>query len=252
MEELNLEEFESQFEEAWEETDPEPDAEPESKDDGDEQQGHDSLEGVETEDDVDPEFPEEKQNKAFQQMRKDLQDAQNKLSETSKYEKLIQTIAEKNGTTPEQIIKDYEAKQLENAAKEQNLPVEYLQKQKKLEQEISNLKNQTVQEQLKGQITELKEKYGVEDQEKVREVMKFMDDNKIPLTVSLADGYFLMNKDTIIAEQIKADRQKQLQEEKEKRNKSTNKHDSSSSNKRSDVLTEDEFYQILKDTGTQI
>jgi len=203
------------------------------------------------EDDPDPvEFPEEKQNKAFQEMRQKLQEAERKAQETSKYASLIQKIAEQNGTSPEKIVEEYERRELERQAESQNIPVEYLQKQQELENQIKSLKNETFGENIRKQAEALKSEHGISDEE-VSEIARFMDDKGFPPSFSLSDGYFLMNKDKIIENQVKEQQQKRLLEKQEKRRSAALPQGDASVSQTNDPsrLSNEEYEAIKKELG---
>ena len=60
----------------------------------------------------------------------------------NEYAKVIKEIAEANGITPQELIKNYREKQAEKEADKAGIPVEVYKKLNSLEQEITTLKTQ--------------------------------------------------------------------------------------------------------------
>lgn len=259
--EESLENFEKEYDEGSQEEGTE--TETEIEDDGQvDEESIEQGEEVEAESDIDeqkedpdddediPHFPEEKQNRAFKEMREKLKEYERQLEQERQLADLVRRIAERNGTTPERIKEEFERRELERQAEEQNVPVEYLKKQIELENKIKQLESETFSKSIQQQAKELKEKYDLTDEE-VYEVARYLDEHGFPTTVSLEDGYFLLNKDRIIEERVKKEQQRRLQEKQEKRRSAALPHGqaSVSQTSSSDFLTDEEYEAIKKQLG---
>lgn len=258
--EESLENFEKEYDEGTQEEETETETEIENDEQVDEEsieQGEeveaepDTDEQQDDDDDEDiPQFPEEKQNRAFKEMREKVKEYERQLAQERQLADLIRRIAERNGTTPEKIKEEFERRELERQAEEQNVPVEYLKKQIELENKLKQLESETFSKTIQQQAEELKEKYDLTDEE-VYKVARYLDEHGFPTTVSLEDGYFLMNKDRIIEEQVKKEQQKRLQEKQEKRRSAALPHGqaSVSQTSSSNSLTDEEYESIKKQLG---
>lgn len=254
--EESLENFEKEYDEGTQEEE----TETEIEDDGQvDEESIEQGEEVEAEPDTDeqqeddediPQFPEEKQNRAFKEMREKVKEYERQLAQERQLADLIRRIAERNGTTPEKLKEEFERRELERQAEEQNVPVEYLKKQIELENKLKQLESETFSKTIQQQAEELKEKYDLTDED-VHEVARYLDEHGFPTTVSLEDGYFLMNKDRIIEEQVKKEQQKRLQEKQEKRRSAALPHGqaSVSQTSSSNSLTDEEYESIKKQLG---
>ena len=65
-----------------------------------------------------------KTNEAFKQMRQEVEGYKAKMKEYESYAQVIKEIAEANGSTPEEVIKNYNDRKAEKEAEKQGIPVE--------------------------------------------------------------------------------------------------------------------------------
>lgn len=104
-----------------------------------------------------------KANQAFKQMRENVQRYKQEAEANNEYAKVIKEIAEANGITPQELIKNYREKQAEKEADKAGIPVEVYKKLNSLEQEVTTLKTQPLIDNFNKQIDTLIQKYSLKD-----------------------------------------------------------------------------------------
>ena len=165
---------------------------------------------------------EEKRNRAFAELRR-------RAEANEKYAKVIEEIALQAGTTPEELLKRFEQRKLEQEAKAQNVPVEYLQKQKQLEEEIRTLKEQTAAEKFQMQIDKVINTYKANEEE-IRATFEYMvslgiDPRENP-NVDFERMYKAANLDRILEREKTQAKQSLLSKKKERQEKAAIPHES--------------------------
>lgn len=119
----------------------------------------DLEEEVEEEEELNPNAPDEqKRNQAFAQLRRERDEAK-------KFQSFMETLAEQNGITVEQMMANYENAKLQKEADEKGVPVDLLHRMKALEEENAAIKNQTFAERFNSDVEKTIEKYGATEDE---------------------------------------------------------------------------------------
>lgn len=215
-EEFDLDSFEKEFEEKWEEPEEEVEEEtPEQEEEEEEETPEEEEESEPEQQEEEPQFQNEKQNRAFADMRRQLEEAK-------KYQGFLNQIAEQNGMTPDDIMKQYEERQIENQAKETGVPVEFMKRLNSLEQENEISKQREFETRFNTEVSQVVEKHGLK-QEDVDKVIDYMAENRLDprvTPVKFEDAYFLANKDTILAKEREQANQEYLSNKKKRQNTS--------------------------------
>ena len=225
----------AEFEKEWNEQEQQEEEETTSTDDEQEQQEE------ETTSTDDEQQQDHKTNEAFKRMREELE-------EKSKYAKVIEEIAKQYGVSPEKIIERFEQQKLEQQAKEQNVPVDVLQRMNKIEQENQQLREEMHSKEFNAEVEAAKEKYELSEQE-IKETIDFMGKKNFPVGFSFEDAYKLQNHDKIVEQEKEKAQQEYLENKKKRQEKSDQVDTKGQSPKTSsnEVLTDDEYKSILKD-----
>jgi hypothetical protein len=251
---FDLEAFEQEFNENWKEED-EPQTEETTDEDG-ESEVTDSTDTDENSDEVDEQSTEDQtdelevedkkkvlqtpeQNEAFKKMRLQLEEAKKKAS-------LVDKIAEQNGISSEEVLKQYEESLIKKQAEEQKIPVDVLKRLNNQENEISQMKYQSFATSFNSQVEKVKSDNNLTDDE-IFAVMDYMKDNQLnPQTIKFEDAYFLANKETFVQKQIEKTRQQELSDKKKRQQSSAIPNDGSASPTDS---VGDEVLAFLKEEG---
>lgn len=160
-------------------------------------------------------------NEELETYKRQLEDVKRQLDETKRTADVFDEIAKQNGVSREELLKQYEAKKLEEDAKAQNVPVEYLQKQRDMERELKELRESQMRKDFNSSVSNLKSKYNLSDDE-VRSTLDYAFTNGIDAfnpNINLEAVYKAANFDKILEKQVKETRQKELAN-KQKRMKS--------------------------------
>lgn len=245
-EEFDLDSFEQEFEEKWEEPEQEEetveeDSEPEEVEDD-----------VKTEDDPSepeqeeeqPNFQNDKQNRAFADMRRQLQESQ-------KYADFIHKIAEESGMKPEEILEQYENKQLERQSQEKGVPVDVLKRLNSLESENQRIREESLAKEFNSQVDQVTQKYGLKDKD-LDNVFQYMAENNLDprkTNVKFEDAYFLANRDTILAQEREKANQEYLANKKKRQNTSAVPSGTSDSPNTEAADIEADVLAYLKENG---
>ena len=204
IEDFDLEKFDADWEARMEaeeneetETESEKDVETEEVEEVSEE---DVEETAETEEVETPNLSdEEKRNAAFAQLRRERDEA-------AKYAEFIKKIAEENGTTPEELQKNYEEARLQREAEEKGVPVEIMQRLQQQENELNTLKNQTFSERFNNQVTQTAEKYKA-SKEDIEATFKYAAENGLIETLQSGTLQFeavhkIAHMDSLIEKQV--------------------------------------------------
>lgn len=101
---------------------------------------------------------EAERNRAFAQLRRERDEAK-RLADW------ISQVAEQNGTSPEEMMKNYQQASLQKEAETKGVPVDLLQRMKTLEEENAAIKNQTFAERFNADVSNTISKYGATESE---------------------------------------------------------------------------------------
>lgn len=233
---------ENQEEETEEELETETETSEETETETETSEGEEEEEETETESKTEQkQTPEE--NNHFKQMRLQLEEAQKKA-------RVIDEVAKMNGITPEQVIQEFERKQLEEQAKQQNVPVEVMQKLQTLEQENKTVKQSLFADRFNREVEETKAKYNLTDEE-VQATVEFMDKHKFPLDFPFETAYIAANHEKLVEEAKNKAIQEQLEEKKKRQNSSAVPHTDTggSQNNNPHELSDEEYESIKKELG---
>lgn len=238
------------FEKEWDEpeTDPKDDVDLEADTDIEDEKEPD----IKDEADVDPE-PEkvedkpnlqtEEQNKAFAEMRRQLESEK-------RYADVIRKIAEKNGTDPDKLLEQYQDQELESQAEEQKTPVDVLKRLQALENENAQMREQSTAEKFNSQVEKTKAEYSLGDND-IKEVFKYYQENNLTASTPFDQVYRLANFDTLMEKKVKEARQSELSEKK-KRQETTAIPNTDSASPQTGDLTDDAWAEQMKSMGLSI
>lgn len=159
------------------------------------------------------ETDEQKRNAAFAQIRRERDEAK-KLAD------FLQRIADENGTSVDDMMKNYEQARLQEQAEQQNVPVEVLQRLQQLENENKEIKNQSFTQRFNNEVTQTMEKYKA-DIKDIEATMAYAAQNG--LVESLQTGavsfdavHRMAHLDTIIEKQVQNALQENLTQKKKR------------------------------------
>lgn len=159
----------------------------------------------------------EKRNRAFADMRRQLE-------ETKKYEAFMKQLAEQSGTSPEELMKRYEERKIEAEAKEKGVPVDVYKRLTELEQRDVQREQEVFSEKFNNEVNSVIEKESLSESD-VENVFKYMAEEGFlsadgkPL-IGFDKAYKLANLDTIVEKSKKEAVQDNL-EKKRKRQQSS-------------------------------
>lgn len=196
----------------------------------------------------DDQFSNDKQNRAFADMRREKEDLQRQIADMKKYSDVITDIANKSGVSTDELLQRYEQQKLEKEAQQQNVPVEFLQKQREMEQELSKVKEERFEERFNAQVHSVVEKYNLSNED-VQGTFKYAFQNGLDLknpSLNFEAIYKAANFDKLMEQQLKADRQKQLEDKQKRMSKSSVTHGGSAA---PDASLDDEVNAFLKEQG---
>jgi hypothetical protein len=204
----------------------------------------DSTEEDEIEEDV---TEEDETNPELDTLKTENTDLQKQLQELDKYSSIFDEIAKQNGVSKDELLQQYERSKLEKEAQAQNVPVEYLEKQRQMEQELTQLKEGQQREAFNNQVNEVVDKYNLSDSD-VRDTMKFAYANGIDVLgskVNFEALYKAANFDTLLEKQVKESRQQELANKQKRMKQSSVTHGGSSNDAGPSV--DDEVAEFLKE-----
>jgi hypothetical protein len=230
----------AEFEEEWDDEESAEDVSEETEETEEVEEVSESEEQEEPE--VNPNDEDaDKRNRAFADLRRENE-------ANRKYANFIQRLAEEGGVSPDDLLARYEERNLQAEAQRQQVPVELLKRQNATESELTQLKEQMRAERIDAQINSVTEKYGADD-DSIRETFKYMVetgiDPRIADNVDFEKFYRAANLDTIIQNEVKTARQRDL-EDKKKRQESASIGNGKSVSPSSGDLSDDDFESIMK------
>lgn len=253
-EDIDVDEEIRQFEEEWEEPDEEDTPEVEEEETPEVEEGSEPESEPEAgEEEEEPEgeetpaqFDTQKQNQAFRDMRQQLE-------QERKYADVVRRIAKQQGVSEDQIIQNFEQKQMEREAKEQNVPVEMLERVKRLEKDKEQLETQTFQKDFNNNVEKTKEEFGLGDEDIKKVFSAYKENGWNPKEVSFDQAYKLSNFDTILEKRVEAEKQKQLEAKRKRKNGATIPDGKGGSPKtNTGNLSDEEHDDILKEMGLEL
>jgi hypothetical protein len=237
---LDIDSMLAEFEEEWDDEESAEDVSEETEETEEVEEVSESEEQEEPE--VNPNDEDaDKRNRAFADLRRENE-------ANRKYANFIQRLAEEGGVSPDDLLARYEERNLQAEAQRQQVPVELLKRQNATESELTQLKEQMRAERIDAQINSVTEKYGADD-DSIRETFKYMVetgiDPRIADNVDFEKFYRAANLDTIIQNEVKTARQRDL-EDKKKRQESASIGNGKSVSPSSGDLSDDDFESIMK------
>jgi len=155
----------------------------------------------------------EKRNSAFAQLRRERDEAAQLAS-------FLQKIADDNGISVEEMMKNYEESQIQEQAETQGIPVDALKRIQATERELESLKSKSFSERFNNEVTSTMEKYNA-SQEDVEAVFAYAAQNGLVQTIqsgamNFETAYKLANMDTML-EKAKSDALQESLSQKKKR-----------------------------------
>ena len=140
-----------------------------------------------------------KSDAAFKRMRQEAEAYKAQAEQNASYASVIKEIAQANGITPEELIKNYNDKKAAQEAEKQGIPVEVYNKLQALEQEVQVLRNKPIEEKFNTQINDLVKKYNL-DEVAVGEFYKQAHENGFDLlkVKDIEKVYSFLNVDKVI------------------------------------------------------
>lgn len=156
---------------------------------------------------------EAKRNSAFAQLRRERDEAAQKAS-------FLQKIADDNGISVEEMIKNYEESQIQEQAETQGIPVDVLKRLQATERELENVKSQSFSERFNNEVKSTMEKYNASTED-VEAVFAYAAQNGLVQTIqsgamNFETAYKLANMDTML-EKAKSDALQESLSQKKKR-----------------------------------
>lgn len=193
------------------------------------------------------------ENKAFAELRKQKEALE---LQAQQERAVLEQIASQYNMTPEQFKEAYAEQQLKKRAEDKGVPVDVLKRLETLEQENQAIKFQSVRDRYMTEITSVKDKYGITDEE-AASVFRFIGENgfvdresQVP-TISFEQAYKLSNFDTLMERKVKEENQKRLADKKARQQKSALPHSNASTvtNFDAEEITDDFVMKRLKEKG---
>lgn len=176
------------------------------------EQDEEDLEEEEEEEENTSTSKDSKQNRAFAELRR-------KAQENEQAAQFLMKLAEQANVTPEEIIRRFEQKALEQQAQQQGVPVEVMQRIQALEQENVQVKSTLVGEKLDSQIKSVREKYKASDDEikaTFQEMFENGVDPRLNPNVNFEKFYRAANFEKILESKVKEAKQSSLEKKKKR------------------------------------
>lgn len=178
------------------------------------------------------ETEEQKRNRAFAELRR-------RAEANEKYASVIQKIAEQAGTTPEEVVRRYEERMLEEQARQENVPVDVLKRLQALEQENAMIKEQTAAQRLTEQIEKIQKTFNASEDD-IRNTFAYMMESGVDPrnnpNVNFEAFYKAANFDKLLEQKQKEAEQSLLSKKKERQQKAVaSTHDGSAAQSEDDL-----------------
>jgi hypothetical protein len=189
----------------------------------------------------------EKRNRAFADLRR-------QADENRKYAEIFSKIAEQAGATPDELIRQWEERNLQQQAEQQNVPVEFYKDSQETKARLGQLEEQLRAERMELKIESVKNKYGADDNS-IRDAFTYMlqsgVDPRVQDNVDFEKFYRAANLDSIIQKEVENARQKDLENKKQRQQAAIGNGTSVSPSSGGD-MSDEEFDAILKQMDIRI
>jgi hypothetical protein len=171
---------------------------------------------------------------------------QKQLDESQKVATLFDQIATENGISRDELLKQFEQKQIEDEAKRQNVPVEFLQKQRDQENELKTLREEVQRDKFNSNVARVVQKFGLK-QDEIKETLDYAYQSGLdPFKMDFEAVYKAANFDKLLEKQMKEARQKELSNKQKRMSKATVTHGGSATPSSS---IDDDVTAFLKEQG---
>jgi hypothetical protein len=242
-----LEEFENEWTDEEVSEDDHVDVQADTEDDQDVEVSQDQPEETPQPEPNPNDSDAEKRNRAFADLRR-------QADENRKYAEFMAKIAQDAGVSPEELLAQYEQRQLAQEAERQQVPLEYFKESRETASRLTMLEEQLRTERLDRQIQSVSSKYGAND-DSIRDTFTYMlqagVDPRTTDNVDFEKFYRAANLDSIIAKEVESARQKDLASKKERQQSAAIGNGTSVSPSSGD-LSDEEVDAILKSMDIRI
>lgn len=168
-------------------------------------------------------FPNERQNEAFARMRRENEEANQRISDMQRYYDTIAEIGASRGMSPEQVIQSYEQARLQQEAQETGVPVEYLQRMQAMESQLENVNSQfqeqeyqQIQNDTQNQLVALQQKYSLSNDDMHAFIDAAQQQGLDPRHAPVEAYYLMLNQENITKRAVEQARQADLEAEKQR------------------------------------
>jgi hypothetical protein len=241
-----MEEFENEWNDDEEEVEVDSVETTEDPTDADEETTETEVETQETQPNPNDQDAE-KRNRAFADLRR-------QADENRKYADIFAKIAEQAGATPDELIRQWEERNLQQQAEQQNVPVEFYKDSQETKARLGQLEEQLRAERMELKIESVKAKYGADDNS-IRDAFTYMlqsgVDPRVQDNVDFEKFYRAANLDSIIQKEVENARQKDLENKKQRQQAAIGNGTSVSPSSGGD-MSDEEFDAILKQMDIRI
>lgn len=263
--EIDLDKLEEEFEAGFQEEETADEETQEEDVETDEQTDLDSLEADEdseleettdeeqqedtTQEETETDEQDQKPNIELENYQRQVQELQRQLDESKRAADLIDDIATQSGVSRDELIKRFEQSQLEDQAKAQSVPVEFLKKQRDMEAELSSLRDNQTRDKFNSQVASVRDKFNLSEED-IRGTIDYSIQSGIDVfnpSISFEALYKAANFDKLVEKQVKETRQKELAAKQERMKKSAVSHGGSASPAAPSV--DDEVSSFLREQG---
>lgn len=170
-----------------------------------------------------PNFPNERQNEAFARMRRENEEAQQRIADMQRYYDTIAEIGASRGMSPEQVIQSYEQARLQQESQAMGVPVEHLQRMQQMESQLHNMQShfqeqeyQQLQTDTQNQLVALQQKYNLSNDE-MSAFIDIAQQQEFDPRYAPVEAYYLMtNQETVMKRAVEQARQADLEAEKQR------------------------------------
>ncbi len=168
-------------------------------------------------------FPNERQNEAFARMRRENEEANQRVADMQRYYDTIAEIGASRGMSPEQVIQSYEQARLQQEAQETGVPVEYLQRMQAMESQLENVNSQfqeqeyqQIQNDTQNQLVALQQKYSLSNEDMSAFIDTAQQQGLDPRHAPVEAYYLMLNQENITKRAVEQARQADLEAEKQR------------------------------------
>lgn len=191
-----------------------------------------------------PSEPSKSEQPSKEQLQ--LEQLQKELEESKKVASIFDEIAKEAGVSKEELLARYERQKIEADAERQNVPVEFLEKQRAMEKEIEQLRSFQEQEKFNLNVGSVINKLNLSEED-VKATLDYAVENGLdPVSVNFEAIYKAANFDKLVEKQVKEARQKELTDKQKRMSQATVTHGGSAAP--SQAIDED-VQAFLKQAG---